>query len=80
MYYEQVLKYCCEGNLQAVLDEYAFVLNEQDSTLYDLMEGGFVTTASLKIETEEFMKNKTRKPSNLRTHFAVGYYNAKISD
>ena len=80
MYYEQVLKYCCEGNLQAVLDEYAFVLNEQDSTLYDLMEGGFVTTASLKIETEEFMKNKTRKSSNLRTHFAVGYYNAKISD
>ena len=80
LYYEQVFKYCCEGNLQAVLDEYAFVLNEQGSTLFDLMESGFVTTARLKIENEEYIKNRTKKPSNLRTHFAVGYYNARISE
>lgn len=80
LYYEQVFKYCCEGNLQAVLDEYAYVLNEKGSRLLELMKNGIVTTASLKIETEEFIKNKTCKPSFLRTHFAVGYYNAKKSD
>lgn len=79
-YYENVFKYCCEGNLQAVLDEYAFVLNDQDQALYELMSKGFISTANLKIETEEFMKRKTTKASTLRTHFAVGYYNAKISE
>ena len=78
-YYEHVFKYCCEGNLQAVLDEYAFVLNEKGATLYDLMDDGFVTTARLKFVSEEFIKKKTKKASSLRTHFAVGYYNAKIS-
>lgn len=79
-YYENVLKYCCEGNLQAVLDEYAFVMGEQGKALHDSMEKSFISTANLTIETKEFMRNKTKNKSTLRTHFAVGYYNAKISD
>ena len=79
-YYEQVLKYCCEGNIQAVLDEYAFVLNDQGITLCEQMESGFIATSKTNIQTKENLNGKSKRAFYLRTHFAVGYYNAKISD
>lgn len=72
--------YCVEGNLQAVLDEYAFTLGGgSDLELLRQMKSGFVDTASIQIETwESFLGH--REKSRLRTHFAVGYFNAQVNE
>jgi hypothetical protein len=78
-YYEAVIRYCAEGNLQAVLDEYAYVIGKSGNQLLEAMKAGFVDTASVQIETQESLVRHTVRP-RLRTHFAVGYFNAKISE
>ncbi len=80
VYYELVMRYCVEGNLQAVLDEYAFVLGEKGESLAAAIKEGVINTASIQIETKDTIRNKKEPNVRLRTHFAVGYYNAKISD
>ncbi len=78
-YYENVIKYCVDGNLQATLDEYAHILNEDGEKLAKAMIDSFSDTASLQIETKESFMNNEEK-ARMRTHFAVGYFNTKISD
>ncbi|MFZ3132126.1 MAG: DEAD/DEAH box helicase family protein [Desulfosporosinus sp.] len=78
-YYEDVIRYCVEGNLQAVLDEYAFVLGSSGEELLDVMTAAFADTASVQIETRESFVNGVAK-CRLRTHFAVGYFNSQTSD
>ena len=78
-YYENVVSYCVDGNLQAVLDEYAFTLGSQGKTLANQMVSGFADTASIQIDSRESFLGKREKP-RLRTHFAVGYFNAQVSE
>lgn len=79
-YYENVFRYCVEGNLQAMLDEYAHILSEQGEALADLMIDASSDTASLQVDTlESFLGVEKEKP-RLRTHFAVGYFNARVSN
>lgn len=79
-YYWNVASYCVEGNLQAVLDEYAFTLGDGcDLELLRQMKAGFVDTASIQIETRESFLGY-RDKSRLRTHFAVGYFNAQVNE
>lgn len=79
-YYWNVASYCVEGNLQAVLDEYAFTLGGgSDLELLRQMKSGFVDTASIQIETRESFLGH-REKSRLRTHFAVGYFNAQVNE
>ena len=40
-YYENVFKYCAVANIQAMLDEYAHILNEKDESLKNAILGGF---------------------------------------
>ena len=82
-YYENVFKYCCDGNIQAMLDEYAHILNERGESLKNAMIDGFVDTTAIQIDTEEsFIKlgPKLEPKPRIRTHFAVGYFNARVSD
>ena len=82
-YYENVFKYCCDGNIQAMLDEYAHILNERGESLKKAMINGFVDTTAIQIDTEEsFIKlgPKLEPKPRIRTHFAVGYFNARVSD
>ena len=76
-YYENVFRYCAEGNLQAVLDEYAHVLNLSGADLKDAIIEGTADTVSLPVDTQEGFPGRGEK---MRSHFAVGYYNAKASD
>lgn len=78
-YYENVASYCVDGNLQAVLDEYAFTLGAQDPELAKHMADGFADTASVQIDSRESFLMGREKP-RLRTHFAVGYFNAQVSE
>ena len=77
---KNVIRYCVEGNLQAVLDEYVFVLGLEGEALKESMSNAFIDTSSIRIETREDMLNNTGKTRNLRNHFAVGYYNSKSTD
>ena len=78
-YYENVASYCVDGNLQAVLDEYAFTLGAQDPALAKHIADGFVDTASIQIDSRESFLTGHEKP-RLRTHFAIGYFNAQVSE
>lgn len=79
-YYRSVFRYCVEGNLQAVLDEYAHVLDETGDELKTAMVDGYIDTSTLEIDTQEtFLQDEDSRPK-LRTHFAMGYFNARVSD
>lgn len=77
-YYRDVFRYCTEGNLQAVLDEFAHVLHVEGKELSTAIIDSAADTASLPIDTQETFP--TSKKAMMRSHFAVGYYNAKVSE
>jgi len=79
IYYKNVFKYCAIGNIQAMLDEYAHILNDSGERLKNAMLEGFTDTTSVQIDTFESFSEGKPKP-RLRTHFAVGYFNARVSD
>lgn len=79
-YYENVFKYCVDGNLQAMLDEYAHVLDENGEKLLNSMLEAFADTSSLQIDTLEYFTRADKEKARLRTHFAVGYFNARITN
>jgi len=79
-YYQTVFRYCVDGNLQAMLDEYAHVLDVSGAELPRAMENAFVDTVSLQIDTQETFPHNEKERPRLRTHFAVGYFNSKVSD
>lgn len=81
-YYKNVLKYSVDGNIQAVLDEYTHMINEQEtSRLCEKMCDAIkINTANYPVDTYSSFKseiegNKERKIS-MRSHFAAGFYNA----
>ena len=76
-YYQTVFRYCVEGNLQAVLDEYAHVLAVPGAELEQAMMDGFIDTATLQIDTRESFPDQEKNRARMRTHFAVGYFSAK---
>jgi hypothetical protein len=78
-YYEDVLRYCAEGNLQSVLDEWAYALGEKDDDLLESMRSSFLGTASVQVDTYESFSGKSAKP-RMRNHFAVGYFNVRLDD
>ena len=77
-YYQDVFRYCAEGNLQAVLDEYAHTLGVKGDALKNAIIEGVADTVSLQIDMQETFPNKKR--AKMRSHYAVGYYNAKTTD
>ena len=79
-YYEAVFRYCVDGNLQAVLDEYAHILGETGADLADAIINSFADTASLQVDTMESFTGVEHEKTRMRTHFAVGYFNARISN
>lgn len=79
-YYKTVFRYCVDGNLQAMLDEYAYLLSEGCDNVVDDMISAFIDTASLQIDSYESFTGLHKNKMRMRTHLAVGYFNANISD
>lgn len=80
-YYKNVLKYSVDGNLQAVLDEYAHMINEKENSklAQKMCDAIKINTASYPVDTYKSFKNeieghKERKIS-MRSHFSAGFYN-----
>lgn len=79
-YYKSVFRYCVDGNLQAVLDEYAHILAESGADFAEAMIQSLADTISLQIDTLESFTGADQEKARMRTHFAVGYFNARISN
>lgn len=84
-----VLKYCVDGNLQAVLDEYRHILIEayglkdidrhkRSEEVAKLISGSLKAhTASYKVDTFDSFASKNRKEAmSMRSHYAAGFYNS----
>ena len=76
-YYESVLDYCARGNLQAVLDEYAHMLETQ--TLGTPINKAIIDTSSLKIDTTHTL-GKEGKRLPMRCHFAIPFVDKTVTD
>ncbi|MDU6339839.1 MAG: helicase-related protein [Clostridium sp.] len=95
-YWKRVLKYCRDGNIQSMLDEYAHLicgsLNlgaektkiwvKEISTVFE--ETMKTRVASINVDTYDMFKARVKGEHNkhvkMRTSYAVGFYDVKISD
>jgi hypothetical protein len=74
-YYENVLKYCVDGNFAAMLDEYAHILYGKNpkSLCKQMCLALKANTASYTIDTySSFAGSRGKK--RMRSHFAAGFY------
>ncbi len=83
-HYEQVFHYCVDGNFQSMIDEFKFATGLEGDDFISTVMDSFLQTSNLPYESYEYYKKNSvsdnkRKPQ-LRTHFAAGYFDAKISD
>ncbi|MCF0241124.1 MAG: hypothetical protein HUK25_00710, partial [Treponema sp.] len=94
-YWKNVLKYCRDGNFQAMIDEYYELLYEGEKI--GSSDSGIQTkvaekmnralsfhTVSYRVDTFSDLKNriilKTKTETNMRSHFAVAFTKSKSDD
>jgi hypothetical protein len=81
-YWEAVLNYCLEGNIQAVTDEYIHMLadcdfiHDSDEIQEKLDDVLSLRTVNFKID--DYSTIKTGENKTIRTHFAVDFGNQDI--
>lgn len=68
-FWQKILRYCVEGNLQAVLDEYAFM--QQGRLPSDKFP--IISSNSLHMDTREHILDSQGTDLNMRTHFAAQF-------
>ncbi len=85
--YERVIEYCVNGNLQAVLDEYAFVMGynlameEKDkNNLWKKMSSAIIDRSPLDIDTDESFWTASSKKTPIQRWFACDYAKLKTDD
>lgn len=79
-YWRRVLRYCGDGCLQSVLDEFFHVLQPDCLTIWDLYyriaDSMNLGTSSIKVDDlSSFLQNKRR---NMRCHYAVDLGNQRV--
>jgi len=93
-HWRNVLRYCVDGNIQAVLDEFKHMLvesyglkdkdlNYQVARVSRLMrESMTASTASYQVDTlQSFLElDSDRKKISLRSHYAAGFFQVKSQD
>jgi hypothetical protein len=79
-YWQKVVRYCGDGCLQAVLDEYLHLLKSECETaeeaVYRLSDSVTLKTTSIKVDDLGTFLRDERK--NMRCHFAVDLGNQRI--
>lgn len=85
--YERVVEYCVNGNLQAMFDEYAFVLgyspemeDKEKKVLWEKMESSIITRSSLDIDTDKSFWAANGKKTSIQRWFACDYAKLKADD
>ena len=81
-YYQNVLKYCVDGNFAAMLAEYVHMLNEKNggSLCSQMCEALQVMTASYAIDTHASFTGDKKAQIRMRSHFAAGFYQTRGDD
>jgi hypothetical protein len=79
-YWRQVLRYCADGCLQAVLDEFGHLTKEQkrtlEATVDRLQETVNITATSINVDSlNSFLRSQ---PHKMRCHYAVDFGNQKL--
>ena len=79
-YWRQLLCYCGDGCLQAVMDEYVHLTKEQkgtmDATAIRLRETINITAASINVDCLQSFR--CGRPLKMRCHYAVDFGNQKL--
>lgn len=74
-YWKDVLEYCVNGNLQAVLDEFAHLISYDFKTIQTFTERILssinIRTSSIRVDNSTSVLDK--KPTNMRCHYAVDF-------
>lgn len=85
-YFKQVIDYCVMGNLQAVLDEFAYMIDERSNgernveTIQKRMIESFIDRNYQEIDTTESFGKEKKKKWRIRTHYAMPYGNIRMTD
>lgn len=82
-YYIRVLKYCVDGNLQSVIDEFVHMIDETKQNKSDIAQSiyeSFVGVSTLEIDTTEYYRDLSKKRRRLRTHYALAFTNKKVDE
>ncbi len=79
-YWRQVLRYCADGCLQSVMDEYGHLTKGQKTTMKSTIEHIVntvnITVSSINVDSlATFIKGK---PQRMRCHYAVDFGNQKL--
>ncbi|MDF2883025.1 MAG: helicase [Clostridiaceae bacterium] len=84
-YWRKVLRYCIDGNLQSVLDEYTYLINENsgfkdleankrvDNIGEKLRDTMSLRASSFKIDTYDNFISHGKDPMSMRTHYSVSF-------
>lgn len=85
-YFKQVIDYCVKGNLQAVLDEFAYMIDERSNgernveMIQKRMIESFIDRNYQEIDTTESFGKEKKKKWRIRTHYAMPYGNIRMTD
>ena len=85
-YFKQVIDYCVMGNLQAVLDEFAYMIDERSNgernveMIQKRMIVSFIDRNYQEIDTTESFGKEKKKKWRIRTHYAMPYGNIRMTD
>lgn len=84
-HFEQVFRYCVDGNFQAMLDEFKFALGVSGEEFVAAINSSFLQTSNLPYASQEYYKasftdRPMKRAPRLRVHFAAGYFDAKTND
>lgn len=84
-HFEQVFRYCVDGNFQAMLDEFKFALGVSGEEFVASINSSFLQTSNLPYISQEYYKasfteHSMKRAPRLRVHYAAGYFDAKTND
>lgn len=81
-YWEAVLNYCLEGNIQSMTDEYIHMLTDCDflRDSYEVTEKleDVLSLRTVNFKIDDYSTIKSGESKNIRTHFAVDFGNQEI--
>jgi hypothetical protein len=84
-YYNSVLEYCIDGNIQSMLDEYFYMLKDSNSvrdsrqlaeTVTDILS---LRSSPLEIGNIKDLKSTKKDKNRIRSHFALDFGEQKIT-
>lgn len=82
IYWNDVINYCVDGNLQSVLDEFGHLISSDFKDIEEfgdrILESVNTRTTSLKVDSAEEFLRKKQTTTTMRCHYAVDFGNQNL--